>query len=142
MSVPFNGRESEQRSAIAGLATPGVEKKLSVQNGVAGCVREIACGHPKRISLHAIQQCHRQEIVSSGHAFWRADPNGDLSAIVSDLRLIIQPCDGFTRYLIVQRGAAEIMLGSGNEIDLSKAPVVALRTVKRMQFMLTQRGQT
>jgi hypothetical protein len=70
---------------------------------------------------------------------WRLDPNGALSAVIDDLRLVIHPCDGVTRYLILQRGAPEVMLGSGNESNLSKAKAAALSAAERTQFILFQR---
>jgi len=75
--------------------------------------------------------------------FWHADPNGELSATVHGLRLIIRRCDGFSRYLILQRSAhgnyPEIMVGSGTESDVSKAMVAARRAAMRTDFILSHR---
>src|ERR1700733_13975207 len=70
---------------------------------------------------------------------WHTDPNGELSAVVDDLRLIIRQCAGFIRYLILQRGMREIMLGSGTESDVSTAMVAAQSAAERTQFILAQR---
>jgi hypothetical protein len=77
-----------------------------------------------------------------GNKFWHADPNGELSAVLDDLRLIIRQRDGFTRYLILQRGGREIMLGSGTESDVSQAMIAAQHAAERIAFILSQRART
>lgn len=101
-------------------------------------------GLPSKTHLH-LQHSGRQrckpDIVGPQDTFWHADHNGELSAVVDDLRLIIRSGDGFARYLILQRGARDIMIGSGTESDLGKAMVAAQRAAERTQFILAQRAR-
>jgi hypothetical protein len=76
---------------------------------------------------------------------WHTNLNGELSATVHDLRLIIRHCGEYSRYLILQRSAnsdyPEIMLGSGTESDVSKAMVAATRAAMRAELILSQRSK-
>jgi hypothetical protein len=123
----------EQRGErdAAGIPTSGVLKNM----------RYGLPPKPHFHSQHSVQQSCQREIVGPRDTLWHADPNGEFFAVVDDLRLIIRSCDGFARYLILQRGARDIMLGSGTEIDVSKAMVAAQRAAERTRFILAQRAR-
>jgi hypothetical protein len=66
------------------------------------------------------------------HQMWRTEPNGDLSAVMLNLRLVIHEGDGFSRFLLLGRsgngsGKQEVLLESGCEDDVHAAKARAIR---------------
>jgi hypothetical protein len=57
---------------------------------------------------------------------WREEPNGDLSAVLYGMRLVIRESNGFARFLLLGHprradGEAEVLLESGSEDDVGAA---------------------
>ncbi len=80
------------------------------------------------------------------HHMWRTEPNGDLSAIILDLRLVVHEGDSFSRFLLLSRshdGSAnhEVLLESGCEDDVDAAKARAVRRAVRLTRAPTQRSR-
>jgi hypothetical protein len=66
------------------------------------------------------------------HQMWRTEPNGDLSAIMLNLRLVIHEGDRYSRFLLLSRSRVgsrnhEVLLESGCEDDVPAAKARAIR---------------
>jgi len=62
---------------------------------------------------------------------WHEEANGDLSATLHGMRLVVRERDGFARYLLLGRprweaGQSEVLMESGSEdhVDAAKEMVV------------------
>ena len=70
-------------------------------------------------------------------ATWRVEANGDLSANIGDLRLVVQaPRDGdpLVHFMLFRRprvGEEYVLLASGTEANLQAAKASAVRLAKR-----------
>jgi len=70
----------------------------------------------------------------SDHDHWRKEPNGDLSATFHDLHLVVQPCDGFTRFIVrvpLPQSHCSPILSSGTAKSIEEAKLAAIRTALR-----------
>jgi len=73
----------------------------------------------------------------AGHEIWHTEPDGDLSAVVQNLKLIVRRDNAYTRYLVLRGagqgwGHADVILASGSEYDVSAAMIAATRTANRI----------
>jgi hypothetical protein len=78
------------------------------------------------------------------HVSWQLEADGQLSAAVQNLRLVIRKAEGCVRYLILRRsprngGFPEIMLSSGTESNLDAAMMAARRVAIRIESILAER---
>jgi hypothetical protein len=77
---------------------------------------------------------------------WHTNSNGELSATVHDLRVIIRPCAGYIRYLILRHDTRaecpEVLLRSGTESDVSRAMIAARLAAERAELVLSHRSKT
>lgn len=81
------------------------------------------------------------------HEIWRAEPDGQLSAEILNLKLIVLKSDTGARYMILQRNRdgrmnPEVMLSSGTEPNVEAAIVAATRVAARIDLMLAERRRT
>jgi hypothetical protein len=79
-----------------------------------------------------------------GSEIWHRAPDGHLFAAVHSLRLIVRISGGYTRYLILERGAhgkkgRDTMLASGTEANVNAAMIAARRAAMRISAMLDER---
>ncbi len=63
---------------------------------------------------------------------WREESNGDLSAMLHGMRLVVRERDGFARYLLLagprqEAGQSEVLLESGSEDHVDAAKERAVR---------------
>ena len=63
---------------------------------------------------------------------WHEESNGDLSATLHGMRLVVRERDGFARYLLLARprweaGQSEVLLESGSEEHVDAAKKRAVR---------------
>jgi hypothetical protein len=67
---------------------------------------------------------------------WQAEPNGDSSATMLNLRLVIRDAGGFTRFLLLRRSRfrcrGEMLLESGCENDVSAAKAKAVQRATKL----------
>ena len=78
------------------------------------------------------------------HQRWQTAPNGDLSAEMRNLRLVIRDADGFTRFLLLRRSDGgsrplETPLESGCENDVRAAKAKAVQRAVRLTAMSAAR---
>lgn len=82
-----------------------------------------------------------------GRARWHVDSNGQLSARVHGLKLIVCKFDACARYLIVQsatqgRPSTGIMLASGTEPSVDAAMMAAERVARRFEPTLAKQSRS
>jgi len=75
---------------------------------------------------------------------WHTEPDGRMSALVHNLKLVIRTFDDCARYVILQpatygRNDLEVLLASGTEPNVSSAIIAASRAAARIRLMLTER---
>jgi hypothetical protein len=73
----------------------------------------------------------------AGHEIWHTEPDGDVSAVVQNLKLIVRKDNAYTRYLVLRgsgqgRDYADVLLASGSEYDVSAAMIAATRIAIRI----------
>lgn len=67
---------------------------------------------------------------------WESEPNGDLSATMRGLRLVIRNADSFARFLLLKRswfGSRGEMLESGCEDSVSTAKAKAVERAMKLR---------
>jgi hypothetical protein len=67
---------------------------------------------------------------------WHTEPNGDLTAVVLDLRLVVHEGDRYSRFLLLGRchrdsGGQDMLLESGCEEDVQSAKSRAIEKAIR-----------
>lgn len=72
---------------------------------------------------------------------WRIEPNGDQSAMMPNLRIVVRDADGFTRFLLLKRPhfggrGLETLLESGCENDVRAAKAKAVQRAVRLAAAL------
>jgi hypothetical protein len=82
-----------------------------------------------------------------GEVTWRTEQNGELSAALHNLKLIISTWDNCARYVVLQRvihggTLIETLLHSGTEPTILAAMVAAIRAATRIESMLAERPKT
>ena len=75
---------------------------------------------------------------------WRTEPNGDQSAVVFNLRLVIREGDRFSRWLLLGRsydgsGSQEVPLESGCEDNVGSAKERAFERARKRKAALVSR---
>jgi hypothetical protein len=80
----------------------------------------------------------------SDHEIWRTEPDGERSAMLRNLRLIVRSSRDCARYMILRRATdngecPEVLLESGTESNLNAAMVAARRAATRIEGMLADR---
>ena len=78
------------------------------------------------------------------HQIWRTEPNGDLSAIMVNLRLMVHEGDRYSRFLLLslfQDGSRnhEVLLESGCEDDVHAAKARAIQRAVSLTATPAQR---
>ena len=67
---------------------------------------------------------------------WQVEPNGDLSATMLNLRLVIRDAGGFIRFLLLRRSRfrsqGETLLESGCENNVSTAKARAIQRAMKL----------
>jgi hypothetical protein len=79
-----------------------------------------------------------------GQKHWDVGPDGQLTATLHSLRLMVRKSDGHARYLVLGRFAdgrasSEIMLASGTEPNVRAAIEAAERTATRIAPIIAAR---
>ena len=75
---------------------------------------------------------------------WQTEPDGQSSAQVLGLKLVVRKYDSCARYVVLQPSGyggtcAQVMLSSGTEPNPNAAMVAAERAATRTVYMLSER---
>lgn len=75
--------------------------------------------------------------------FWSAERDGQLSAVVGSLRLLVRSSDDCARFLIVHQSTHDNsysnLLASGTESNVNAAMAAARKAATRIEYILADR---
>ena len=90
--------------------------------------------HPARDSgLQSAVSRHQSD--KGGNGMWHREPNGDLSASLDGMRLVVRKINGFARYMLLAQPRRmhdpEFLLESGSADNVDAAKEAALRRARQ-----------
>ena len=84
------------------------------------------------------------DIIKVDHGIWQTEPDGQASAQVLGLKLVVRTYDTCARYVVLQpsgygRTCAQVMFSSGTEHNPNAVMVAAERATTSTVYMLSER---
>ena len=85
-----------------------------------------------------------EDIIKVGREVWKTEPDGQSSAQVLGLKLVVRKYDSCARYVVLQPDGcggtcAQVMLSSGTEHNPNAVMVAAESATTRTVYMLSER---